>query len=70
MVDEFGEIGNPDPSRGVTTAGNDKHVGGRDDPTGPWDSADDAGWPPSAAGDVTGAGTPSCNSADRHRSTC
>lgn len=68
MVDQFQEFGNPDPSPAVTTAGNDRHAGGRDDPGAPRGYADDADWPPGAAGDVTGAGTPRCSNADRDRS--
>ena len=68
MVDEFQQIGNPDPSRAVRTADNDRHAGGRDDPSDPRGYADDADWPPDAAGDVTGAGTPRCSNAGRDRS--
>src|ERR1035441_2981024 len=68
MVDQFQEFGNPDPSRAVTTFGNDRLAGGRDGPSAPRGSADDADWPPDAVGDVTGAGTPRCSNADRDRS--
>jgi len=49
MVNEMERIGNLDPSRGATTAGNDRPAGGRDGPAAPPRSADAAGWRRDAA---------------------
>ena len=69
MVNEGERIENLDPSRGATTAGNDRIAAGHDDPADPRRSADDAGWPPDAAGAAHGHDTQPCSTAARDRST-
>src|SRR5579864_5571417 len=69
MVNQSKPIGNLDPSRGATTAGNDRPAGGHDDPAVPRRFADDAGWPRDAAAAAHGRGTQPCSTAARDRST-
>ena len=69
MVNQMNSIGNLDPSRGATTAGNDRPAAGHDDPAGPRGFADDAGWLPDAAAAAHGRGIQPCSTAARDRST-
>jgi len=62
-------IGNLDPSRFLCDGGDDTASDGRDDPAALPCSADNADWPPDAAGAAHGRGTRTCSIAARDRST-